>query len=276
MKKFVALVFATGVGAGEPRWEVDAAVVYWKANVNGLTVALDEGQGVQSGLRWGPGAQLGLGYVLPHDHWKLLLQGTVYRTHATEEFSGEALYPVWIVGEGVFTKAQEHYRLHLGEVDLGLQSPLGLAIGLSFLSLRQKYHLAYGEEDVIWRMKNKFWGVGPFLGYTGAWTLWRHLMLKGSGALYAFYGECYVHQGERVAGTKRVRLFDRFDAVDVGMKGSLGLCWRSSWWEVDVGYDQALFFAQNQLMHVQSQGQIIMNQGDLSLLGVHLGARFQF
>ncbi len=278
-----------------PRFYTEASFLYWKSQVNGLAFALESdpsfgrGKICNPSVRWGPGFRVELGYKIPHDEWKIALQFTSCRNHCTTTTlvpEGLVLFPVWTSPFQqtleTFRQIQQHYRLHLGLVDLLLSKQLLASaridltpyVGLCFGSVRQKYHLDYGG-SIMWRMKNKFEGLGPTMGCTGRVFLFKGFSLSAGAFVRLLYGEFYTHQGERLVPSqvKNVGLFNRFFSVEPVAAGAVCLSWQSRQWKVEAGYDQMLFFAQNQLPHFissSSPGMIASNQGDLSLLGVHL------
>jgi len=295
------------------RFYTQAGFLYWKTNVNGLayaveaspsSIVLGRGSVHTPAFGWGPGFNVGLGYRIPHDAWKIDLQFTSYRTHCTTLLHSEedrVLLPVWTSpssgGSGTFMRMSQHYRLHLGFVDLLLSKQLPLtpritvspSIGISYFSVRQKYHLNYSDPDdpIAWSMKNKFWGLGPSMGCSGEISLFKGFSLFGNVAVKLPYGQFYTHQGERLEkrGGKQLRLFDRFSSVAPVAAGTLGFRFqtpvsnRGKQWNIEIGYDQMLLFAQNQLPHfVQSSspGLIVANSGDLSIRGAHLTVGFAF
>lgn len=295
------------------RFYTQASFLYWKTDVNGLAYALESvpssaapgrGEIHSPAFRWGPGFNVGLGYRIPHDAWKIDLQVTSYRTHCTTLLHPEenrVLFPVWTIpseiGAETSIQMSQHYRLHLGFADLVLSKQLALTpyitlspfIGVTYFSIRQKYHLdySYSDEPILWRMKNKFWGVGPSIGCSGDLFVLKSFSLFCNGAIRLPCGQFYTHQGERLekGKVKQLRLFEQFLSAAPILAGTLGLRFQTplsqshKQWSVEIGYDQMLLFAQNQLPHFvqnSSPGLVTVNGGDLSISGVHLKGSFAF
>ena len=277
------------------RVEMEASFLYWKADVNGLSYALENDSIQAPSFNWGPGVSLALGYRIPHGSWKIALECISYRTHC-ESTVNTVVLPVWVapLQPSVALNAFQHYRLHLGLIDLLLSQSLDTRsrlhlspyLGLSFASVRQKYQLNYSE-TILWSMKNKFEGVGPTLGCSGQFRLLKGVSLFGRTGVALLYGQFYTHQGNRWGKDqiKYLRLFNEFFSLAPVMTGTCGLRFQSplsksgKQWMGEIGFDQRLFFAQNQLPHFMQNSQpglIVANQGDLSLIGAHFTAGFAF
>ncbi len=287
------LCFVVQAQGREPLF-VQGSLLYWQAQIGGISDGVKEGISSSNmenpKFPWDVGFVLGMGTCFSHDGWQLLLQWTSFKTHAntTQNYSfPTSLAPSWILPQEsppFFQKAQQHWRLHLGLVDLFLSKTfhpsscvdLTSQMGLRFGSIRQKCHLEYMEPgQVVVRTKNKFSGIGPTIGGRASygffsWGLFAEVRV---GTLY---GEFYVHQAE----TERLGVHQVFDSLAPFTEGSMGIYWRSPRrWTVEMTWDQSLFFSQNQWMRFLSSSQkgcFAANQGDLTLAGIHAHARYEF
>ena len=302
---FYPLLASSVIGSAQESFSTQASFLYWKVQENGLAYAVEgsvpslgRGSILSPSLQWGLGFSVGLGYHLPADRGKIDLVCTLYKNHCTAPFEpkeDQVLFPVWNIPleEPVtLTQMNQHYRLHLGFIDLHLSKRLqpisSIAfnpfLGISYFSVRQKYHFDYFSsiDPILWRMKNKFWGLGPVIGCSGELFFSKHICLFSQAAVRLVYGQFYTHQEEKWQQTrvKNLRLFDRYPSLACIADATLGLrLSMGAKWEVEVGYDQMLLMGQNQLPHFvqnKSPGVIVMNQGDLSLMGIHLSASFAF
>jgi hypothetical protein len=290
------------------------APLYWKADGNGLGFAIRSERADRLAPRssvqnldfdWDFGFQIALGYRIPHDEWRLMLELKHIHTnaHGLEKVEeGEALFPVWTLPDAAVSsvdKARAHWRLHLGLLDLSCTKvwkvsscfTLEPSIGIRSAWIRQKYNLDYeggalvNPESV--RMKNKFWGIGPTGGIEGNWKILRHFTLFGE-ALFSFLsGEFYLHQDQDVFADKMKSLGihsifkDSVWTTDFTAGLRWSHCYQGALKRVacEIAWDQIFLYKQNQLMRFvneTAQGVFVSNQGDLALIGVHIGARFDF
>jgi hypothetical protein len=278
---------------------VQGSLLYWQAQIGGIA---DGVKGVRSSggvspvqvenphFPWDIGFALGIGTCFTHDEWQLLLKWTSFKTHANVSQTASLPYvlaPSWTLPQedsSFFQKANQHWRLHLGLVDLFLNKAFYISsrvdlipqIGLRFGSIRQKCHLEYiGEEQVDVRTKNKFWGIGPVIGLRSEYSFkqWGFFAEAYAGGLY---GEFYVHQAE----TERLGVHQVFGSLAPFTEGSMGFYWKSPQkWTVEMAWDQRVFFSQNQWLRFLSSSQkgcFAANQGDLTLAGVHANVRYAF
>lgn len=257
---------------------------------------------------WDFGFKAGIGYRFAHDRWEMELHYTSLQTHTDAEKKakdGDVFFPIWqkpVSQVSNFAdEVKMHWRLHLGLLDLNLSKPfyatptllLTPQLGIRAGWIRQKFNIEYrggnfapGEDELI-RMKNKYWGLGPKMGLLGDWVMGRGFALFAQGAFSLLYGEFYLHQDEDTLGTKEklLGIHSIFRAFAPIIEGTAGIRWQRVFSgslnrvSIELAWDQLLFFSQNQLLRfvsTRAQGQIVSNQGDLSLAGVQLGARFDF
>ncbi len=257
---------------------------------------------------WDFGFQIGFGYRIPHDLWSLSLELKHIHTnahgHETAD-EGEFLFPLWKLPEATGTsyvdEAKAHWRLHLGLLDFVLTkewSPTPTCVfapvlGLRSAWIRQKYNLFYlggslapvgGEQ---FSMKNKFWGIGPTIGLRSSWEMAPHWHLFGDFLLSILFGEFYIHQAEWTLADKAkvLGIHEVFDTSATTADLTLGVRWEHFWkgslkrLSLEAAWDQIDLFGQNQFIRfadAEARGIFVSNQGDLTLQGYHIGARFDF
>jgi hypothetical protein len=291
-----------------------AAALYWQAEEGGLAYAVKSGSSGQLSSHssvenpkfdWDFGFKVGIGYRVSHDEWNLGLQFTSFQTHTDAEKKAqgeEVFFPIWQTSAVGFDSAdvvKMHWRLHLGLIDAKLSKPFYATKSVVLIPelavrtgwIRQKFNLEYlggdfpvGENEVI-HMKNKFWGIGPMAGLLGEWEIACGFSLFAEGAASLLFGEFYLHQDDDTLGSgeRLLGLHDIFRSTAPILEGSAGLRWQHLYAgsmkrvALELCWDQLLFFSQNQLLRfVDAQGHFFSNQGDLSIAGVQLGARFDF
>ncbi len=289
-----------------------AAVLYWQAEEGGLDYAIKSpsmsrlaphAKIEHPDFDWDFGFKLGLGYRVAHDRWAIDLQFTSFQTHTdAEKKTEDVFFPVWQKPvSSIVTFAKEvkmHWRLHLGLLDLMLcksfyATPTLILTpewGLRTGWIRQKFNLEYrggNQEDVLLRMKNKYWGLGLKWGLKGEWQLGQGFSLFGEGAASILYGEFYIHQDEDTLATKVkiLGIHNIFRRAAPILEMLAGMRWQRYFsgglnrLQIDLSWDQLLFFSQNQLLlflDANAQGDFVSNQGDLAIAGVELAFRFDF
>lgn len=295
---------------------VDAAALYWRVQENGLGYAVESHSSAQisdgkiksPSFDWDFGFQVGIGYRIPHDRWELLLFYTSLQTHTDHELKSkgeEIFFPVWQVPQPSITffadEVKMHWRLHLGVLDLLVSRNLCVSSSLSLMPqigvrtawIRQKFNLEYKggnlfpfNEEFI-RMKNKYWGIGPDVKVTGKWNMGMGFHLEAAGGVSLLFGQFYLHQDEDTFVTKEkiLGMHNMFKSAAPVLETRLGIIWERSfthWLKrfcAELGWDQWIFFSQNQLIRFidgNAFGDIISNQGDLSIAGFDLSFRLDF
>ncbi len=285
----------------------EAAVLCWWAAADGLAYATDngsKGRAFDPQVEPGVGFKVGVGGYLPHDGWDLTLRVTELHNRSRIHRTGEELTPLWTLSEssdeGFVQSVNGHWRLHLGLVDLELgrrfliREALTLRpfLGLRYAIIRQKYILHYeggtlfpGGEDYI-SMKNKFMAPGLLVGLDTEW------MIKGGWSLYSDLGfsvqsgRVYVHESERVSFEKfkRANIYSRFKMDKAIFDFALGFQWETGLFHhryhllFQAGWEQHIFFAQNQLFHFSSSGEepFASAQGELAVQGLVFSSTFSF
>jgi hypothetical protein len=189
--------------------------------------------------------------------------------------------------------------------------------GLRSAWIKQKYEVDYSNLYYGWdeffnpvlscnvystNITNNFWGLGPRVGLNGEWQLGSGLSLYGNAALSALYGFFHLYQSEHVdnpiddpdqvypfptadAAGQVTGINNSFHAVKVATDLQIGLRWDYMFCHdachigLHAGWQQELFFSQNQIMNFPNTiqfAQFYQNQGDLGFQGWTVGARFDF
>lgn len=257
---------------------------------------------------WDFGFEVGFGYRIPHDLWSfsLGLKHIHTNAHGHEEADDNTfLFPLWkfpdLLDPSYADEARAHWRLHLGLLDALMQKTLYLTdtlaltpvIGIRSAWIRQKYNLFYlggslfpGREEQF-SMKNKYWGIGPCAGVKSSWEMKRHFFLFADILFSVLYGEFYIHQAEWAlpSDAKILGVHEVFRSSCFTSDLALGVRWEQRWQgtlkalQLEIAWDLIDLFGQNQFMRFANPsalGNFAANQGDLSLQGYHIGARFDF
>jgi hypothetical protein len=302
---------------GKRGFFADAAMLYWQASEGGLGYAVESSSLHQLAphaevetpeFEWDFGFKLGLGYRFPHDRWEFIVAFTSFQTHTDNHkkvHGGNVLFPLWqrsVAGGPFFAEEiKVHWRLHLGIIDLMLSKSYLLTKNLSLTpqvslragSFRQKYNLGYSggsfslSGNVLVNMKNKYFGIGPHAGLLGEYLINRNLSAFAKSSFSLLAGEFYIHQDEYSKNGKEkiVGVRDIFPATAAVCDSCAGMRWQRSFCrtlkrlQLELAWDQLLFFSQNQLMRFASahqQGIFFSNQGDLTVYGIQFNMRFDF
>lgn len=289
---------------------LEGDVLYWKASEEGLTYAVKTPENNLSqnavlkspSFEWDFGFKLGAGYRFSRE-WDILFRLTHLHTHADTLLTAKndtVLYPIWIQlpSDGLFAdQIKMHWRLHFAFVDALCSKPLHVnarflitpGCGLKYALVRQKFNLTYRGEmftpalEEFVRMKNKFWGVGPYGSLEIQCLFSHHFSLCATGGLSAMYGQFYVHEDEDLFENhvKILGLRDTFYRVAVTAEATLLLRWQKIWERsrrrlyFQVGWDSILLFNQNQLQRFFNN-RPTDSSGNLGLRGFEWGAGFDF
>ena len=289
-------------------WQAHEDGLAFAVESDSTTSLAPESKGENLHFDWDFGFEVGLGYRIPHDLWSFSLELKHLHTNAHGHRTandGSVLFPLWKFPDqqdpAYADIAKAHWRLHLGLLDLIMQKqwhPINSCsfspvLGLRSAWIRQKYNLFYlggslaPDREEQFSMKNKFWGIGPCAGMRSSWEVVRRWSLFGDFLFSLLYGEFYLHQAERTLPhhEKILGIHEVFrtsvSTVDIsfGVRGQWD--WNGSLkrFFLEFGWDQIFLYAQNQFMRFvnpSALGSFVANQGDLSLQGCHIGARFDF
>lgn len=258
------------------------------------------------------GFRAGVGFNVPHDAWDLYGNWTHYNTEVnghSHAIAGDGIFPIWSgfspVQQGnPFYVIDAHARLQLNlnmiDVELGREYDVGkwltirpsMAIRTGFID--QHYHVIYSPIilnnvagiDKI-KMKNEYWGIGPKAGIDTQWTLGKGLSVYGSAAVSLLFGEFTLRKNETFEGLALPNLkvhhdFHQVRAItdlEIGIRWDFLLAHDQYHFGLRAGYEQHLYFGQNQLDRVvynAFNSNIVSNLGDLSLQGWTAALRVDF
>jgi len=275
-------------------------VLYWQASEEGLAYA-QKAKGTAYSMKrphfeWDFGFKVGLGVA---SDWEAMLHLTHFNTHTdawTRVSGAKKLFPLWLVPSGFSAEAiKMHWRLHLAFVDALLSKPYALfphlnihpIAGLRYAIARQKFNFLYegGDFDADTErigMKNKFWGIGPYIGLGMQYQIVSSFSLCAQGAFALVYGQFYVHENaRRIESHVKVAAFlDTFYRVVPIAEGALLLCYDKEWEKkrlcLQAGWDFVLLFNQNHLQPLIGQTARLDKPGNLGLKGLQVGVEFGF
>lgn len=278
--------------------DIDLDLLYWRAQEDGLGYAIEKTVAVPH-FDWNPGVRATLGYRFPRNGWEIELVFTHYCTNNVNNAEGE-LAAVWanpfFIQKGDFVdKAWARWRLHFGMLDLLLVKKVGISpwidlkpfVGFRGASVRHKYKVRYfagtlfpeGEDEI--HSKNKFLGGGILAGINSTWHWGKGWGIYAGVALSLLLGEFYLHEAEyaTVGIEKRLSYHDLYHATLQVMDLGFGIAWEQGRWNLHFGWEEHLFFGQNQLVRFTDNtapAAYISNQGDLGLQGLAVGASVTF
>lgn len=279
---------------------ITAAYIYWTPRLDGLTfaplVTIDPAtdQIVGTGSLHEPdwnyrsGFKIGVGYLLDCDGWDIDLTYTWLREKNTREtvITG----PNQIIGD-VYTESSKNWELSYDVLDLELGRNFFIS---RLLTLRphfglkgtwMKHDIYFNQESVITfsdatRERVKVWGVGARGGLDTAWHLCWGFSLLGDIALTAIWEQFNAKsvrdfippaEGEPLtvfnAKLKRCVLNPVAELM-LGLRWETWVCCNTYHFSLDLGWEAQWWANQNQFL--------LENQGDLSLQGLTLQARFDF
>ncbi|MDN3506963.1 MAG: Lpg1974 family pore-forming outer membrane protein [Simkaniaceae bacterium] len=230
--------------------DLQADALFFQALENGVGFAIHEERIVNPNFKYHFGAKAKLGITAGADCWTLSAEFLHYhaRTHTWDHM----------------------WRLHMGLGDALLSR---LWHTSNTLSLKPLWGLRYGEirhklkENSAICMKNKFWGLGPKMGFEGIFSICPPLDLFLRGAASILFGKCYLHQD-----LSPLKFYDDFHQNRTLFESALGLRFTSGCFYGQAAFEVHLFPGQNQLAHFTSTpGKYVTNQGDLSLHGLSFG-----
>ncbi len=289
-------------------WQAHEEGLAYATESNSSTTLAPHSKAENLHFEWDFGFEVGLGYRIPHDLWSFSLElkhiHTTAYGHKTAG-NGNVLFPLWklpdVQDPSFAHEAKAHWRLHLGLLDFLMKKDWRLSktciiapiLGLRSAWIRQKYNLFYlggslfPDREEQFSMKNKFWGIGPSIGMHSSWELVRHWSLFGNFLVSLLDGAFYLHQAEWVlpSQSKILGIHEVFRSSVTTSDITLGVRWECEWngvlkkLSLELAWDQIFLYAQNQLIRfteATALGVFISNQGDLSLQGYHIGARFDF
>jgi len=232
--------------------DLQADALYFQALENGVGFAIHEERIVNPKFKYHFGARVKAGATLGDDCWELSAAFLHYHARTCRESWGQ----LW--------------RLHMGLADLAISRSWTIS---NTLSINPLWGLRYGEirhklkEGPAVCMKNKFFGIGPKMGFEGIFSLCSPLDLFLRGGVSLLFGKIYVHQ-DRLP----LKFYDEFHQNRAMFESALGLRLTKGCFYGQAAFEIYLFPGQNQLAHfTHVPGKYVTNQGDLSLHGLSFG-----
>ena len=265
------------------------------------------------------GFKAALGCNLSHDGWDAILSWTWFRDESKSHAQAKdnyALFPSLLmsafnVGSFLTTASEADFKwdLHFDMLDLemGREFYAGKWLALRpFFGLRSAWidqnnkAMYYGISILTeppstftyadTKMINDFWGFGPRIGLNGEWQFGSGWSLYGNAGLSLLYGYFHIHEKTISVDSTAVtsELFNTgnsFHSIKPAIDLEVGLQWDYMFFHdsfhlgLHAGWQQQLFFSQNQIMHYSNlfqPSQFFQNQGDLGFQGWSIGARFDF
>ncbi len=254
-------------------FDIQADALYFQARENGASYAIHEERVLSPDFQSHFGARARVKFVLPHDCWEVMAEFLHFHARTRSEKTGISLWG-FSQDEGEISNL---WRLHMGLADLLLERVWCIS---PCFSLQPFWGLRYGEirhklkQNADISMKNKFWGVGPEVGFEGVWAFCSWLKLYARSAFSLLFGDLYIHQD-----IAPVKFFDEYSQMKNMLQTALGLRLGGSCVYGQVAFELFLLPGQNQLVRFVEEnapGKVVTNQGDLSLHGLSFGLGVEF
>lgn len=257
--------------------DFNADALYFQPLENGVSYALVDNKILSPDFTTHFGFRAKAGFILPHDCFQLSAQFLHFHARTSTEKKGEEFFSLWTFENTPQSEIFNMWRLHLGLADLFLSRSWRVS---SCVCLSPFWGLRYGEirhklkqdDDVC--MKNKFWGVGPEVGFTGNWDLCHWLSLFARSGISLLFGKFYVHQD-----IETVRFFDEFKQTVNVLEMALGFRLQGPGFFGQAAFEIFVFPSQNQLVRfldTNAPGVFAANQGTLSMHGLSFGLGINF
>lgn len=296
---------------------VTGALLYWKGNENGLSYGLKapllqqnpavtgNGELLELDFDGDLGFRVGMGWNTNHDNWDLYLSWTRIHTaaHGHRRVNSERIFPTFadpFYASADFLKASAHLRIHLNDLQfqLGRHFYLGKSlsfrpyVGLENVWISQHYHTHYQEMlgnpnafDTV-HFRNHFWGIGAKAGAQTQWEMRWGISIIGEAALALLYGNFNLKRSSEYSTPNRIKthIDHKLNQARAGTEFLLGLQWDYLFAHdlfhlgVLIGWEQHIYFGQNQLFNFSSSspGQINESNNDLTFQGLNFSIRFDF
>lgn len=272
---------------GKTGWIITNELLIWTAHQDGLGFTtkpadvLTTTDFTQNGLvhpkyQWDYGFRFGLAYTTCDRGWTFDLNWANIENHAKKHVGGnsgapdfEGRFPVWsmspdtLPGDYVST-ARSNWHLHTNLVDLNAQYNFCWGerllvmpfFGVRFASLTQKLSAKYAGGTFfsgvdINRLRSRFYGGGPRLGFNAEYYLMNGFSLDGMFAVDTLWGQYKITQKEEYLGATRLDRENKETRFLLGLDYSLGLSWVGNLCEsfpkvtLSAAYEGHLFFHQN-------------------------------
>ncbi len=291
-------------------FSVNVDALIWEAVEEGLCYGavtdLNETELKNQKFKWNAGVRVGLGYQLPCDCWDVALSWTHFNSKSKRELSldpGEFFISTWgelPIGGLSGAAVSDHWKLDFNVLDADLGHVICVNDCLSFrphVGLRaawidQKVHIdatgASGElpftNEV--HMKSDYEGIGLRAGLDSEWSFGCGWGLYGSADASILAGESKscIRDATTFAGLTTIvsqkyksRACRAATDLAIGLRWQDRFCCDSILLTLQVGWEQHLFFNQNNFKHFVSlfnQGQ--SEKGDLCLQGWVFSAKVDY
>lgn len=202
----------------------------------------------------------------------------------------------------IYTEADAHWKSHLNQIDLDLGREFFVSkwltlrphVGIRTTWLRQRLHTDYSDAialagfpsmpDTEVSEKNKWWGIGLEGGLNTQWTLGAGISLYGDITAAIESGFHKVRTKQEVNGFAN-DFENNKDSTRIArpiLDLQLGIRWDSNFADnsynfgLHAGWEEHIYFSQNQFHTDASLTQFAANQGDLTYHGVTIGAHLNF
>ena len=202
----------------------------------------------------------------------------------------------------VYEEASAHWNALLNQLELDLGREFFVSrrvtlrphFGLRTTWLQQKLNTNYNDgivvtdaslmPDVSQREKNAWWGLGVQGGVDTTWGLGGGVSIYGNIAAAIEYGFQQVRTNVAVTGFESnfERNKDSFRTSRSILDIQLGLRWDRSFsndsynFGLHAGWENHIYYSQNQFHTDLNLGQFVANQGDLTYQGWTVGAHLAF
>lgn len=264
-------------------------------------------------FEWDFGYRIGFGFLFANHCWDAALNWMHFTADAEQCKSTQGniqfgMFPIWSLADDILpydwvSVANMHWKLKLNVVDLDFGRNLNACpffmrflIGLRFAQINQHFKVRYGggifangldlpELDSTFgydriSMENKFWGIGPRIGFEPELNL---------GCGFRFYAGAYgtmsigsfdLDQKETYLKTVRFKCCSNPHKVRWIIDAASGIMWRAFSccqqyaFTLAFGWEYHMFFQQMEL--TSDTFCLVSDNRNLSLNGTALSARFDF
>ncbi len=274
---------------------------------------INDGRFIDPEFHWNWGYRVGLGINFCRDGWDLYanwthLDSTAER-HIARDPNGELYTILNNTHESSFdqkitaSNASAHWKLPLNVFDLELGREFFTSrwltlrphFGARGALIPQDYHVNYsggtstlpGDDKVALHLNNHYWGVGLRAGLNAQWILGKDISLFGNLAAAILFGRFEIKEREDVLPLNINQLNVRHDfnsqraVLDLaaGIRWDKGFCDDRYHAAVQLGWEEHIFFGQNQLILFTDNvkpGASVSNLGDLAFQGGTLSLMIDF
>ncbi len=258
---------------------------------------------------WGPGFRVGFGGNMPYDEWDIYLNWTWFHSDpkdSAKETSHGPLLVLWghpdinspAANANLASHAHARWDMTINVIDLEMGRAFWVGKHLSvhpFFAIRgawidQQFKVKYhyiSSPHLEGRIKaeSDFEGVGPRAGLDARFSLYNGWSIYGLVSAALMYGSLETDFRERENNSRIAHTDDSFHRGISTVQMGLGIRWDAFFHRhryhvgVTVGWEQNIWYGVTQFNHYLGQlqnGTLVQNNGDLTLQGGTLSARFDF